>query len=84
MADLAQPNAAAPNPEEAEAEAQDQDNGAFDRAYVQYQEALKQTFENTREGRLAEAGQSLLEISEWLLGAASELGNLIGSMGFRF
>ena len=82
MADLAQSNAAAPNPEEAEA--QDQDNGAFDRAYVQYQEALKQTFENTREGRLAEAGQSLLEISEWLLRAASELGNLIGSMNFRF
>ena len=76
MADLAPPEAAAaPTPEEGEA--QDQDSGAFDRAYAQYQEALKQTFENTRDGRLVEAGQSLLEISDWLLGAASELGNKV-------
>lgn len=73
MADLAQSNAPAPNPEEVET--QDQDEGAFDRAYAQYQDALKRTFENTREGRLVEASQSLLEISEWLLGAAGELGN---------
>ncbi|KAL9044915.1 MAG: hypothetical protein Q9214_001980 [Letrouitia sp. 1 TL-2023] len=56
------------------AEQQEQDSSAFDVAYNQYQEALKQTFEYSSKGRLAEAGQSLLEISEWLLGHASELG----------
>ena len=50
-----------------------QDSG-YDEAYNQYQNALRQTFENTRSGRLIEAGQSLLEISEWLLGHAAELG----------
>ncbi|OJD23072.1 hypothetical protein ACJ73_05577 [Blastomyces percursus] len=46
----------------------------FDDAYNQYQRALRQTFENTRSGRLLNASQSLLEISEWLLGNATELG----------
>ncbi|KAI9837570.1 MAG: hypothetical protein M1819_007221 [Sarea resinae] len=46
----------------------------YDEAYNQYQGALKQTFENTRYGRLDEAGQSLLQISEWLLGHAEDLG----------
>ncbi|PGH03913.1 hypothetical protein AJ80_08615 [Polytolypa hystricis UAMH7299] len=46
----------------------------FDDAYNQYQRALRQTFENTRVGRLTEASQSLLEISEWLLSNAVELG----------
>ncbi|KLJ11908.1 hypothetical protein EMPG_12937 [Blastomyces silverae] len=46
----------------------------FDDAYNQYQRALRQTFENTRSGRLLDASQSLLEISEWLLGNATELG----------
>ncbi|OAT01463.1 hypothetical protein, variant 2 [Blastomyces dermatitidis ER-3] len=45
----------------------------FDDAYNQYQRALRQTFENTRSGRLLDASQSLLEISEWLLGNATEL-----------
>lgn len=79
MADLAQPNAPAPNPDEIEAQ---ENSGDFDRAYAQYQEALRQTFENTREGRLVEAGQSLLEISDWLLRAADELGNPFGTKDF--
>lgn len=51
-----------------------QEPSSFDDAYNQYQNALRQTFENTRGGRLVEAGQSLLDISGWLLGHAEELG----------
>ncbi len=51
-----------------------QEPSSFDDAYNQYQNALRLTFENTRGGRLVEAGQSLLEISGWLLGHAEELG----------
>ena len=46
----------------------------YDVAYGQYQNALKRTFQNIRNGQLAEAGQTLLEISEWLLTHAAELG----------
>lgn len=66
------------------AEQQEQDSSTFDVAYNQYQEALKQTFEYTSKGRLAEAGQSLLEISEWLLGHASELGRSPGSAAIQY
>ncbi|EEH03049.1 conserved hypothetical protein [Histoplasma capsulatum G186AR] len=48
-------------------------SSGFDDAYIQYQRALRETFENTRSGRLLDASQSLLEISEWLLGNATEL-----------
>lgn len=51
-----------------------QEPSSFDDAYNDYQNALRQTFESTRAGRLVEAGQSLLEISGWLLGHAEELG----------
>lgn len=51
----------------------------YDDAYNQYQQALRQTFENTRCGRLVDASQSLLEISEWLLGNAFDLGMLKAS-----
>lgn len=47
---------------------------ALDEAYAQYQGALKRTFQNMREGRLGEAGASLLTISDWLLSNAVELG----------
>lgn len=60
--------------QETEQQNQVPDPASYDDAYNQYQHALKQTFENTRTGRLVEAGQSLLDISEWLLGHAVELG----------
>ncbi|KAL9610329.1 MAG: hypothetical protein Q9167_004960 [Letrouitia subvulpina] len=66
------------------AEQQEQDSSTFDMAYNQYQEALKQTFEYSSKGRLPEAGQSLLEITEWLLGHASELGNSPSSAAIQF
>ena len=70
MATFAQPSA----PDVLEHHDVAEESTNFDRAYAQYQNALKQTFERTRSGRLIEAGQSLLEISDWLLGNASDLG----------
>ncbi|KAL8643246.1 MAG: hypothetical protein Q9228_000140 [Teloschistes exilis] len=55
-------------------EPQETSSANYDEGYSRYQGALKQTFENTGKGRLTEAGQSLLEISEWLLSHAKELG----------
>ncbi|KUJ20215.1 uncharacterized protein LY89DRAFT_579748 [Mollisia scopiformis] len=43
-------------------------------AYTAYQTALKEIFQNIINGRLAEASQSLLEVSEWLLGHVGDLG----------
>ncbi|KAI9850684.1 MAG: hypothetical protein M1838_005248 [Thelocarpon superellum] len=54
-----------------------QPTSSYEDAYDQYQIALKRTFEHTRDGRLVEAGQSLLEISEWLLSHAVELGLVV-------
>ncbi|PYH38431.1 uncharacterized protein BO87DRAFT_446344, partial [Aspergillus neoniger CBS 115656] len=45
-------------------------------AYAQFQRALRETFDSTRAGRLVEASRSLLEISEWLVTNARELGIL--------
>lgn len=42
--------------------------------YGQYQTAVRRTFEQIRSGQLAEAAQSLLEISAWLLANAAPLG----------
>ncbi len=46
----------------------------YDAAYQWYQTSLKRTFEQVQNGQLAGAGQTLLEISEWLLTRAAELG----------
>ncbi|POS86189.1 hypothetical protein EPUL_002655 [Erysiphe pulchra] len=46
----------------------------MDAAYASYQTALKEIFQNIIQGRLNEAGQSLVEISEWLLGHVADLG----------
>ncbi|KAJ5166365.1 uncharacterized protein N7482_005146 [Penicillium canariense] len=52
------------------------DPSSLDEAYAQYQRALRSTFDQTRAGRLVEASQSLLEISEWLVTNARDLGIL--------
>lgn len=46
----------------------------FDFFYSQYQRGLKETNENAARGRLVEAGETLLEISGWLLGNVENLG----------
>jgi hypothetical protein len=43
-------------------------------AYTAYQTALKEIFQNIMNGRLATAAQSLLDVSEWLLGHVGDLG----------
>jgi hypothetical protein len=45
-------------------------------AYTAYQTALKEIFQNIIHGRLSDASQSLLEVSEWLLGHVGDLGRL--------
>jgi hypothetical protein len=47
---------------------------SVDEAFSQYQQALRGTFDHTRAGRLVEASRSLLEISEWLVTNARDLG----------
>lgn len=51
-----------------------QPDSALDTAYGQYQTELRRTFECVRDSRLAEAGNSLIHISDWLLGNAEALG----------
>ncbi len=51
----------------------------FDESYMLYQSALyqsalKETFQNVRDGVLAMAGDSLLAVSQWLLSRVVELG----------
>ncbi|KAI4147619.1 MAG: hypothetical protein L6R39_003062 [Caloplaca ligustica] len=52
------------------------ETSSHDEEYQKYQEAVRQVFEDASRGRLVEAAQSLLEISEWLRGHAKDLGML--------
>ena len=61
-------------PEPAEAS---QDAPASDEPYKAYLESLRQTYQDTIEGRLVEAGRRLLELSDWLIGHANDLGQPI-------
>ena len=45
-----------------------------DSAYDNYQAALRESFQFTRDGRLADAAETLLRISSWLLQNAESLG----------
>jgi hypothetical protein len=48
--------------------------GGLDEAYASYQSALKEIFQNIRNGVLATASESLLSVSDWLLSHVVELG----------
>jgi hypothetical protein len=52
----------------------DQNRAGFEEAYTSYQNALKEIFQNIKNGILIEAGSSLLEVSDWLLSHVDELG----------
>ncbi|KAE8371669.1 hypothetical protein BDV26DRAFT_298598 [Aspergillus bertholletiae] len=52
------------------------DPTGFAHSYGQFQRALHGTLNNARTGRLEEASRTLLEISEWLVSNAQELGIL--------
>ena len=47
---------------------------AMDDAYKQYQDAIRSTFMDTRDGNLVDAGDTLLAVSDWLLSNAVDLG----------
>ncbi|KAI9741925.1 MAG: hypothetical protein M1834_000314 [Cirrosporium novae-zelandiae] len=53
-----------------------QEGTNYDNAYNQFQDALRQTFDSIKASRLSEASQSLLQISEWLLSNALNLGKV--------
>ncbi|EYE90552.1 uncharacterized protein EURHEDRAFT_549225 [Aspergillus ruber CBS 135680] len=88
MADLTNPLRTAagqqqqPPPPLPQAQAQPQQSAAnpatttshLEDAYSQYQRAIRATLDYSREGRLVKAGQSILEISEWILTNAEQLG----------
>jgi hypothetical protein len=63
-----------PEPETMEEEDFQGQGPGVEVAYTAYQTALKQIFQNVKNGRLGEASQSLLEVSEWLLGHVGDLG----------
>ncbi|KAH2178202.1 hypothetical protein KXV74_004456, partial [Aspergillus fumigatus] len=52
------------------------DSTNLNEEYGRFQRVLRSTFDHIRAGRLVEAGRSLLEISEWLVTNARELGIL--------
>jgi len=49
-------------------------SGGLDQAYTSYQSALKEIFQNIRNGVLATASESLLSVSDWLLSHVADLG----------
>ena len=71
---LTQP--AAPEP----TDLQQRQSDRYEGFYNQYRRALRDTNENASRGRLIEAGESLLEISSWLLGNAEGLGEFLRNL----
>lgn len=69
-----QPQQSAANPATATSHLED--------AYSQYQRAIRVTLDHSRAGSLVEAGQSILEISEWILTNAEQLGMFFSSLSF--
>lgn len=69
-----QPQQSTDSPQQPSAVGTSSDPSNLDEAYSQYRRALRSTFDHTRAGRLVEASRSLLEISEWLVANARDLG----------
>lgn len=67
-------------PQQQQQQQSEYDSSSLDEAYAQYQRALRITFDHTRDGRLLDASRSLVEISEWLVNNARDLGRF----GFLF
>jgi hypothetical protein len=55
-------------------EEEDYAGSGLDEAYNTYQNALKEIFQNIRNGILVDASQSLVDVSDWLLSHVGELG----------
>lgn len=52
---------------------------SVEESYNRYNQALRRTFQDVRNGRLSSASETLLEMSEWLLGNAVELGRCLAT-----
>jgi len=77
MGGMAQPAAEVLDEEEFQVQGAGPGTGnELEHAYTTYQTALKGIFQNIRQGRLAVAAESLLDISEWLLGHVVDLGGV--------
>lgn len=59
-----------------ESQQQQSDQPSLEEAIGRYQRILRRTFDQMRAGRLVEAGGSLIEISEWLVTNARDLGKM--------
>ena len=55
-------------------EDEEQTRAGWDEAYNSYLNAVKEIFQNIRNGMLVEASASLIEVSDWLLSRVTELG----------
>lgn len=53
-----------------------QGSSEYDTAYSAYQTEIRRTFEYVRDGRVGEAGRLLVDVSDWLLRNAEQLGKL--------
>jgi hypothetical protein len=49
-------------------------SGGLEEKWLEYQTALREIFQNVRNGMLEPASQSLLEVSSWLLSQVADLG----------
>jgi hypothetical protein len=79
MGGMAQPAAEVLDEEQFQVQGLGEGTGTsqLEHAYTTYQTALKAIFQNIIQGRLAVAAESLLEISEWLLGHVVDLGGVL-------
>jgi hypothetical protein len=64
-----------PNPQEQQQIMPASDN--MDEAYSRYQQQLKMAFEAISAGRLAEAGEGIMNLSRWLLSNVAKLGEFV-------
>jgi hypothetical protein len=64
-----------PNPQEQQQIVPTSDN--MEEAFTRYQQQLKMAFETISAGRLAEAGEGIMNLTRWLLSNVAKLGELV-------
>ncbi|KAF3022993.1 hypothetical protein E8E14_010490 [Neopestalotiopsis sp. 37M] len=77
MASMSGMSQASSAPPEQPVQQEEEDYGHMGQAYNDYQAALKEIFTNIRNGVLMTASESLLNVSDWLLSKANELGLVV-------
>lgn len=84
MASMSGMSQASSAPPEQPVQQEEEDYGHMGQAYNDYQAALKEIFTNIRNGVLMTASESLLNVSDWLLSKANELGKEFSSSSFSW